>query len=43
MGAMGNLVWKGLVLVLACLLLCRASEIWAYGSGLVRSFRVPLD
>ena len=35
MGATGNLVWKGVAL--SYLLLCRASEIWAHGNGLVHS------
>ena len=34
-GAAGNLVWKGLAL--SYLLLCRSSEIWAYGNRLVHS------
>lgn len=35
MGETGSLMWKGLAL--SYLLLCRASEIWAYGNGLVHS------
>ena len=35
MGNTGQLIWKGLAL--SYLLLCRASEIWAYETGLVHS------
>lgn len=35
MGNAGQLIWKGLAL--SYLLLCRASEIWAYETGLVHS------